>query len=65
MSQFILPQQVLEDLNKFINENYQYEFPHSIIIAKSFCNKFKDYEKKFGIYAIIDAIENGKMHCIF
>jgi hypothetical protein len=65
MSLFILPEYVLDELNRFINENYRYKLPYSIIIANAFCCKFKCYEIEFGVAAITDAIENGKMHCLF
>lgn len=65
MSQVILPQYVLDELNKFINEKYTNKLPYSIIIARDFCLKYRSYEKEFGISAINDVIEDGKMHCLF
>jgi len=47
----------LDDLEKFISENYYMFLPHPLLIAQAFCLKFKEYGTDFGIYAIANAVE--------
>lgn len=60
MSQSMVPQCVLEDLDKFISEYYEKPLPHPLIISQAFCLRFKDYGKSFGMPAITCAIEHVK-----
>lgn len=53
----MVPQYVLDDINRFIHENYHYSLPHSLLIAQAFCLRFKDYGNEFGVSEITDAVE--------
>jgi len=55
-SQLPVPKYVLDDLSKFI-ENYHGILPHSILIAQSFCLRFNEYGKEYGVSAISDTVE--------
>jgi hypothetical protein len=57
MSQLIVPKYVLDDLRKFIAENYHVVLPHSILIAQAFCLRFNKYGMEFGVCAISDTVE--------
>lgn len=57
MSNSMVPQYVLDDINRFIHENYHYSLPHSLLIAQAFCLRFKDYGNEFGVSEITDAVE--------
>lgn len=60
MSQSMVPKYVLDDLDKFISENYRKPLPHPLIISQAFCLRYKDYGKSFGMPAITCAIEYVK-----
>lgn len=57
MPHSIIPSHVLDEINKFINKNYHYCLPHSLLIAQAFCLRFKDYGNEFGVSEITDAVE--------
>ena len=57
ISQLIFPKYVLDDLGKFISNNYHKSLSHSLIIAQAFCLRFKEYGNNFGVSAITDAVE--------
>jgi hypothetical protein len=60
-SQLLVPKYVLDDLNKFISENYHNPLPHPLIISQAFCLRFIDYGKYFGMPAITYAVEYLKI----
>jgi hypothetical protein len=60
MSHLIVPQYVLDDINRFINRNYQHSLPHSLLIAQAFCLRFKNYGNEFGVSEITNAVEYVK-----
>jgi hypothetical protein len=62
MSHLVIPECVLDDINRFIHENYRYSLPHSLLIAQAFCLRFKDYGNDFGVSEITDAVEYVKNH---
>ncbi len=62
MSHLIVPKYILDDINKFIHVNYHYSLPHSLIIAQTFCLRFKDYGNKFGMSEITDAVKYARNH---
>ncbi|WP_048169465.1 hypothetical protein [Methanosarcina siciliae] len=62
MSYLIIPKYVLDDINRFIHENYHYSLPHSLIIAQAFCLRFKNYGNEFGVSEITDAVEYVRNH---
>lgn len=57
-----IPQRVLDDLERFISENYHKALPHSLIISQAFCLRFQDYGKLFGMPAITCAVEYMKTY---
>ena len=57
MLHFPVSEYVLDDLNRFINENYHLNFPNSLLIAQAFCIKCPGYGKEFGLTAINNAVE--------
>ncbi len=59
MSQIILPEHVLEELSRFISQNYPNCLPNSLLIAQSFILAHQDYGKEFGLTVINQAIEEG------
>jgi hypothetical protein len=60
MPQLLLPQNILDDLHKFISFNYSKQLPHSILIAQSFMLKFPKYGNEIGLTLISDAVEYVK-----
>ena len=55
MNQAIVPQNVLDDLSKFISSFS--DLPHPLLIAQKFCLKYKEYGKQFGLPVIVDMVE--------
>ena len=53
----ILPKYVLDDLIRFINDEYQRQLPHSLLIAQAFILKHQDYGREYGLPAINHAVE--------
>jgi hypothetical protein len=64
-TQIILPEHVLNDLIRFINEKYQRQLPHSLLIAQAFILKHQDHGKEYGLPAINCAIEDGIKRGLF
>jgi hypothetical protein len=64
-TQIILPKHVLEDLIRFINDKYQRQLPHSLLIAQAFILKYQDHGKEYGLPAINKAIEDGINQSLF
>ena len=62
MSHLGIPNYVLDDINRFIHENYQDPLPHSLLISQAFCLRFKNYGNEFGVSEISDAVEYVKNH---
>jgi hypothetical protein len=62
MSQLIFPKYVLDDVRKFISENYHESLPHSLLIAQTFCLRFSEYGKGFGMSTIMEVIEYMRTH---
>ena len=58
-TQIILPEHVLYDLIRFINDKYQRQLPHSLLIAQAFILAYQDYGREFGLTIINKAIEEG------
>jgi hypothetical protein len=56
MNQAIVPQDVLDDLSKFISSFSH--LPHPLLIAQKFCLKYNNYGKQFGFPAIVDMVEH-------
>jgi hypothetical protein len=54
MDQAIVPQDVLDDLSKFISS---FSDLHPLLIAQKFCLKYKEYGKQFGLPVIVDMVE--------
>ena len=57
MPQLTVPGYVLDDLSRFISENYDKHLPHPLLIAQAFCLKFKHYGKKYGLPTITENVE--------
>jgi hypothetical protein len=52
-----LPEQMLDDLSKFISTYYRKQLPHPLLIAQMFCLKHQEYGKKYGLSTITEAVE--------
>ena len=65
MSHLDVPQYVIDDLSRFIFENYQKDLPNSLLIAQAFCLKYPEYGKEFGLSVINYAIEEGIKQGLF
>jgi hypothetical protein len=59
MTQKTLPKNVLDDLYRFISQNYSDSLPNSLLIAQSFILNYHDYGREFGLAAINKAVEEG------
>jgi hypothetical protein len=55
-NQAMVPQNVLDDLSKFISSFS--DLPHPLLIAQKFCLKYNDYEKQFGLLEIMAMVEH-------
>jgi len=64
-TQIILPEHVLNDLIRFIDEKYQKPLPNSLLIAQAFILKHQDYGREYGLPAINYAIEDGIIQNLF
>jgi hypothetical protein len=65
MSQLPIPEYVIDDLSRFISENYRDGLPNSLLIAQSFILKYPDYGKEFGLSKINRVIEYGMKEGLF
>ena len=58
-----VPKHVIDDLIRFIAEQYPHNLPNSLLIAQAFILKYPDHGKKYGLpainYAIKDRIKQG------
>ena len=63
IARIILPDQVSDDLIKFIRERYQKPLPNSLLIAQAFILDYPEYGKVFGLsalnYIIEDSVKQG------
>jgi len=64
-TQIILPKHVCDDLIRFINDKYQKQLPHSLLIAQTFILKYTVYGREYGLPTINKAIEDGIKQGIF
>jgi hypothetical protein len=55
MNQAIVPQNVLDDLSKFISSFS--DLPHPVLIAQKFCLKHKEHGEQLDFPLIISMIE--------
>jgi hypothetical protein len=65
MCRLRIPQNVFDDLCKFISKNYPNYLPNSLLIAQAFILKYSDYGKEFGLSEINYVIEDGIKHGLF
>ena len=65
MPQLKLPEQVINDLTRFISENYLNNLPNSLLIAQDFILKYPHHGREFGLTAINYAVEDGIKEGIF
>jgi hypothetical protein len=52
-----LPENVLDDLSKFISTYSHEHLPHPLLIAQSFCLKYQEYGEKFSLSSVTEAVE--------
>lgn len=64
-TQRILPENVFNDLTRFIHEKYQKQYPNSLLIAQAFILEYQDYGKEYGLPVINKAIEDGIKQGLF
>jgi hypothetical protein len=55
-TQMILPEHVLNNLVRFISNNYHKNLPNFLLIAEAFILKYPNYGKDYGLPAINKAI---------
>jgi hypothetical protein len=55
-NQAMVPQNVLDNLSKFISSFS--DLPHPLLIAQKFCLKYNDYGKQFGLPVIVGIVEH-------
>lgn len=60
-----IPQDVFNDLNKFISENYHNGLPNSLLIAQAFILEYPDHGREYGLSVINKVIENGTKAGLF
>jgi hypothetical protein len=53
-----VPEHVIEDLTRFISENYRDNLPNSLLIAQAFILKHSDYGRKYGLSEITKVIDD-------
>jgi len=61
----ILPDQVFDDLIRFVRERYKKLLPNSLLIAQAFILEYPEHGKVFGLSAINYAIEDGIKQGLF
>lgn len=59
MPQLGISENVINDLTRFISENYSNGLPNSLLIAQAFILKHPDHGREFGLSAINYVIEDG------
>jgi|WetSurMetagenome_2_1015567.scaffolds.fasta_scaffold1040764_1 hypothetical protein len=52
-----IPENVIQDLVRFISYNYQKNLPNSLLISQAFILKYPNYGKEFGLSAINNVVE--------
>lgn len=65
MHQLNVPQHVIDDLDRFIFENYHKNLPNSLLIAQAFILKYPDHGKEYGLTFINNVIEDGIKEGLF
>ena len=65
MPQLKLPENIFDDLCRFISKNYPNYLPNSLLIAQAFILKYQNHGKKCGLSAINKAIEDGIKRGLF
>ena len=63
--QLNVPENVIDDLRRFISETYSNDLPNSLLIAQAFILKHPNYGKEFGLPSINYAIEDGIKRGLF
>ena len=54
-----IPGTIINDLYRFILEQYPNDLPNSLLIAQAFILKYPNHGKEYGLAAINYAIEDG------
>lgn len=57
MPQLKIPEQVMNDLTRFISTMYSYNLPNSLLIAQAFILRYPNHGRKYGLSAINCAVE--------
>jgi hypothetical protein len=65
MSQLKIPNNVFDDLSRFIKEMYAKPLPNSLLIAQAFILKYPEYGTELGLPAINSAVEDGIKRGLF
>lgn len=65
MNQSVLPQYILDDLNRFISNYYQEQIPYSLIVAQEFLSSFQYFGKDVSLSKVIDAVEYIRVNSDF
>lgn len=60
-----VPENVIDDLSRFISVTYNYNLPNSLLIAQRFILKYPNHGKKYGLSVINYAIEDGIKRGLF
>jgi hypothetical protein len=63
--QYILPDDVFDELIRFISNKYPNDLPNSLLIAQEVIIKYPEYGKEYGLSAINKAIEGGIKQGLF
>jgi hypothetical protein len=58
MKQLLIPENLLDDLSKFILTYYSTHPPHPMLIAQAFLLQFKDYGELFSLSMMTEAVEH-------
>jgi hypothetical protein len=54
-----IPESIINELYRFIFEQYPNDLPNSLLIAQAFILKYPNHGKEYGLAAINSAIEDG------
>jgi len=65
MPQLIIPEHVIDDLNRFISVIYRHNLPNSLLIAQSSILKYPDYGRTYGLPIINRIVEDGIKEGLF
>jgi hypothetical protein len=64
-TQKILPENVLDDIIRYINCKYQKPLPNSLLISQAFMLRYPEYGIKYGLPVINKAIDDGIKQGLF